>query len=57
MNGKEKDELKENKMAICIQCQGIGYIRKNKKDYIQCVMCFGEIYISKNKVADVLGGN
>jgi acetyl-CoA carboxylase beta subunit len=59
INNKDKDkhELKESKMAICLQCQGIGYIKKNKKDYMKCIMCWGDLYISKNKVANILGGN
>lgn len=45
------------KMAICIQCQGIGYIKKNQRDYMKCTMCCGEIYIAKKRVARVLGTN
>ena len=43
-------------MAICIQCQGIGFIRA-EKDHTQCNMCHGDIYINKCKIASTLGRN
>ena len=46
--------MKTEQMTVCIQCQGIGYI-KNKNEYTKCVMCNGDIYITKHKVASILG--
>lgn len=43
-------------MAICIQCQGIGFI-KNKNNYIKCIMCGGDIYVNKSKIAKTLSRN
>lgn len=43
-------------MAICIQCQGIGFIIGETK-YTKCVMCDGNIYVDKSKIASILGRN
>tara|TARA_Y100000389_G_scaffold204762_1_gene259445 strand:+ start:4314 stop:4514 length:201 start_codon:yes stop_codon:yes gene_type:complete len=41
-------------MAICIQCQGIGFIKEDN-NYIQCNLCNGNIYINKNIISSILG--
>ena len=50
------EDSKIKKMAICIKCQGIGYI-KHTIGYKKCSLCEGSIYINKSKVASILGKN
>ena len=38
--------------AICIQCQGIGYIVRNST---KCPLCKGTQFIKKGDIAKILG--
>ena len=40
--------------TLCIQCQGIGYIRHNDF-YVKCVLCKGDLLIKKYTISKILG--
>ena len=43
-----------NNYSLCIQCQGIGYIKHNDF-YVKCVLCRGDLLIKKNTISKILG--
>ena len=43
-----------NNYSLCIQCQGIGYIKHNDF-YVNCVLCRGDLLIKKNTISKILG--
>lgn len=48
-------EKESNKgYTLCIQCQGIGYI-KHGDYYVKCVLCKGELFIKKKTIVEILG--
>jgi len=51
---REKEKENNNNYSLCIQCQGIGYIKHNDF-YVKCVLCRGDLLIKKYTISKILG--